>query len=329
MKKRIGIIGSGSWATALAKIILNKEKHINWYFRKSENIELFKRYHHNPNYLRAVKFDTSKINFYTDVNEIVKRSDIILLAIPSAFIHQSLSGLKEDISKKIIVSAVKGVIPETNQIPGQYLHKKFNVPYNRFCAIVGPCHAEEVALERLSFLTIACKDLPTARDFASILECDYIKVRVSDDITGMEYSSVLKNIIAIASGIVHGLDYGDNFQAILISNAINEIERFVDKAYPIVRDISNPVYLGDLLVTAYSQFSRNRVFGTMIGKGYSITSAQLEMPMIAEGYYATKSIHKINEKYNVDLPICDAVYEILYDKTDPAIVINDLVEKLK
>ncbi len=326
---KIAIIGGGSWATALAKILLNNVERVNWYFRNADNIEQFKRFHHNPSYLRGVEFDVGRINFFNNINEIVEQSDLLVLGIPSAFLDQSLSALETEINHKYIVSAIKGIIPEGNQIVGQYLHQKFKVPYERIGVIAGPCHAEEVALERLSYLTIACPDIKRARDFAFKLECPYIRTHVSDDIFGTEYASVLKNIVAIASGIVNGLRYGDNFQAVLISNAIQEIKRFVDKVHPITRDIKSSAYLGDLLVTAYSQFSRNRTFGTMIGKGYSTRSAQLEMHMVAEGFYATKSIHEINQDYKVNIPICEAVYCILYEGVSPSEEIRRLTEKLR
>jgi glycerol-3-phosphate dehydrogenase (NAD(P)+) len=326
---KIAIIGSGSWATALAKILLNNVDRIGWYFRNPESIDQFKRFKHNPNYLRGVEFDINRIDFFNDINEAFSQSDLLVLTIPSAFLDSTMAEVTVDISTKYIVSAIKGIIPEGNQIVGQYLNQKFKLPYERIGVIAGPCHAEEVALERLSYLTIACPDIRRARDFAFKLECSYIRSHVSDDIWGTEYASVLKNIIAIASGIVHGLRYGDNFQAVLIANAIQEIKRFVDKVHPITRDIKSSAYLGDLLVTAYSQFSRNRTFGTMIGKGYTTRTAQLEMHMVAEGYYATKSIHEINLEYKVNLPICEAVYNILYGGENPAAEIRRLTERLR
>lgn len=326
---KIAVIGSGSWATALAKIMLHNVDRINWYFRNPENIEAFQKFNHNPNYLRGVEFETERIDFFSDINEAIKDADIIVLTIPSAFLKDAMEGLTVDLTDKFVVSAIKGVVPGNNLIIGEYLHQFFNMPYDRIGVIAGPCHAEEVALERLSYLTIACPDIKKARGFAFRLECPFIRTHVSDDIYGTEYSSVLKNIIAIASGIVHGLRYGDNFQAVLISNAIQEIKRFVDQVHPITRDIKSSAYLGDLLVTAYSQFSRNRTFGMMIGKGYSVRSAQLEMHMIAEGYYAAKSIKEINEEYRVNMPIADAVYNILYENISPAIEIRLLTEHLR
>jgi glycerol-3-phosphate dehydrogenase (NAD(P)+) len=303
-------------------------QHINWYLRKPETIEHFGKFGRNPRYLQNVEFDTSRITFYNDINEIIKESDILLLAIPSAYVPPILGSLQTDISKKYILSGIKGMVSEENLLVVQYLNKFFNVPYENIGVIAGPCHAEEVALERLSYLTIACVDEIKAESFAQLIKCDYIKTTVSDDIWGTEYASVLKNIIAIASGICHGLRYGDNFHAVLISNAIQEIKRFVDTVHPITRDIKSSAYLGDLLVTAYSQFSRNRTFGTMIGKGYPVRAARLELNMIAEGYYSSRCIYEINKKYNVDMPISQAVYKILYENALPKKEISILTEKL-
>lgn len=326
---KIGIIGSGSWATAIAKMVLNNEEQINWFFRNPQQIEKFKKVKHNPNYLTSVGFDVNRITFYSDINEIVEHSDALIFANPSAFLKETLAPLKVSLKKKFVVSAIKGLVPDDNLIMGSYFHKIQHVPLSQFGVISGPCHAEEVALERLSYLTIACQDIKSGRQFASKLSCNFIKTSVSDDIYGTEYAAVLKNVMAVASGICHGLGYGDNFQAVLISNAIQEIKRFVDTVHPITRDIKSSAYLGDLLVTCYSQFSRNRTFGTMIGKGYSVKSAQLEMLMIAEGYYAVKSIKEINDKYMVNMPITDAVYNIIYGRISPAIEIKLLTDLLR
>lgn len=325
----MGILGSGSWATAIAKMVLTNVDMLNWHVRDPKNIDSFCRTGRNPNYLTSVKFDTAKISFSSDVNEVVRSSDVLIFAVPSAFLKASLQSLTEDLSGKYVISAIKGLIPDENMIVGSWLNRTYNIPIDRIGVISGPCHAEEVALERLSYLTIACQDLKLAREFTMLLNCPFIKTTVSDDIYGTEYSAVLKNIMAIASGICHGLGYGDNFQAVLISNAIQEIKRFVDTVHPIMRDIKSSAYLGDLLVTCYSQFSRNRTFGTMLGKGYSVKSAQMEMLMIAEGYYAVRSIHQINDKYQVSMPITDAVYNIIYEKVSPVIEIVLLTEQLR
>lgn len=326
---KIGVVGSGSWATAIAKMVLINSERINWYFRNPDYIEKFKRVKHNPNYLTSVAFNTDNIDFYSDINEMVEQSEILIFANPSAFLKETLANLTVSLKDKFIVSAIKGLVPDDNLVVGSYFHKIHQVPLHQIAVISGPCHAEEVALERLSYLTIACQDIKNGRDFAGRLQCSFIKTVVTDDIYGTEFSAVLKNIMAIASGICHGLGYGDNFQAVLISNAIQEIKRFVDTVHPISRDIKSSAYLGDLLVTCYSQFSRNRTFGTMIGKGYSVKSAQLEMLMIAEGYYAAKSIKEINDKYKVNMPITDAVFNIIYERISPAIEIKLLTDYLR
>lgn len=326
---RIAIIGSGSWATALAKLFLNNTRSINWYIRKEEDIAFFKMYQNNPRYLSSVEFDTEKINFFTSLSECVSQSDFLILAIPSAFLHDSFSVLKpEEVQNKSIFSAIKGIVPQHNLIVGEYLNKIYNVPLANIGVITGPCHAEEVALEKLSYLTIASIDLQKAQKISDLLNCRYLKSTVSDDIYGTEYSAVLKNVVAVAGGICHGLGYGDNFLAVLVSNAIQEIKSFVDAVHPIDRDIKASAYLGDLLVTAYSQFSRNRMFGTMLGKGYSVKQAQLEMNMIAEGYYAVKCVFEINKTYKVSMPITEAVYRIIYLNQNVKKEISELSNKL-
>ena len=325
---KVAVLGSGSWATALSKILLENVSEINWFFRKPETVESFIKYGNNPRYLRDVEFDTNRITFYSDINKIVEESDILVLAIPSAFLPVIFQDLKTSLENKYILSGIKGIVSEENLLVVEFLNKCFNVPLNMIGIISGPCHAEEVAQEKLSYLTIAGIDEGRALKFAQLVENEYIFTTVSDDIWGTEYSAVLKNVISIAAGIAHGLRYGDNFHAVLISRAIQEIKRFVDTAHPISRDIKSPAYLGDLLVTAYSQFSRNRMFGTMIGKGYSVNAAQWEMNMVAEGYYAAKSINTINQHYNVYMPICDTVYKILYEDTSPIRAMAKLTRKL-
>jgi glycerol-3-phosphate dehydrogenase (NAD(P)+) len=327
-ESKVAILGSGSWATAVAKILLENVPRINWFIRDNETVEQFMHYRHNPGYLRGVEFDMRRISFYTDINQAVRDSDVLVVIIPSAFLQDSLAGLEEDISGKLVVSGIKGLISSAGMVVAEYFHTRYKVPYSSFVVIAGPSHAEEVALERLSYLTLACQDEKNALAFSKFISCSYIRTNTSDDIWGTEYTSVIKNIIAIAAGIVHGLMYGDNFQAVLVANAIQEIERFVSVVHPIDRDIKSSAYLGDLMVTAYSQFSRNRSFGTMIGKGYSVRTAQLEMHMVAEGYYAAKSIREINEKYKVDMPICEAVYQILYNNRPPKKEIQRLTDKL-
>lgn len=297
--------------------------------RRPSQIEEFKRLGHNLTYLSGIKFDLSRIHFYSNINLAVKNSDVLIFATPSPYLKQHLKKLKQDISDKIIVSAIKGIVPDENLSVSDYFHKIYNVPMENIAAIGGPCHAEEVALERLSYLTIACINKERARSIAQKFSCNFVKATISDDIDGVEFSSTLKNVYSIAAGICHGLKYGDNFQAVLISNSTQEISRFINTAFPMARNINESVYMGDLLVTAYSKFSRNRTFGTMIGKGYSVRTAHLEMEMIAEGYYATKCIKEINERYHVNMPILDAVYNILYERVSPSIEIKLLTESLR
>lgn len=331
MVPKIAMIGGGSWATAIVKMLSDNlsEKEIFWWMRNEVAIEHIKKFKHNPHYLSSVEIKFTENNISSDINSIVKEADFVILNVPAAFLKETLSSIGiEDLRGKKIVSAIKGIVPEDNLIIGEFLHQKYSIPYEDILVVSGPCHAEEVALEKLSYLTIACTDIEKAAIFASFLNTRYIKTNVSDDIFGTEYAAVLKNIYAVASGICHGIGYGDNFQAVLISNAIREIKRFVNVVHPINRDIMESAYLGDLLVTAYSQFSRNRTFGNMVGKGYTVKSAQLEMNMIAEGYYAAKCMHIKNTACDVDMPISKAVYSILYENRSPQIAMKLLAEKL-
>lgn len=326
---KIAIMGGGSWATALAKIVLSTQESINWYMRKPETIEDFKATGHNPSYLSAVKFDTEKINFYSDINQAIIDSDTLIFATPSPFLKQHLNKITTPISDKFIISAIKGLVPDENMLITDYFAEYYGVPHDNTAIIGGPCHAEEIALERLSYVTLACSDITKVEVLADVFHNHYLKNSLCEDVIGIEYSAVLKNIYSIVAGICHGMKYGDNFQAVFLSNAIKEMRKFVDVVHPIERDITDSAYLGDLLVTAYSRFSRNRTFGTMIGKGYSVKTAQLEMEMIAEGYYGTKCIYEINQKYKVEMPILDALHRILYDKESTSTVIRELTKTFK
>lgn len=326
---KIAIMGGGSWATALAKIVLSNQKHIHWYMRRQEQIDDFLRMKHNPSYLTSILFDTKKITFYADINEIIEQSDTLIFATPSPFLKQHLSKVNTPLKEKFIISAIKGIVPDENMLIADYFSEYYQVPKDRIAVIGGPCHAEEISFERLSYLTLACRDLEKARKLTKIFTNSYLKSSCSEDVEGIEYASVLKNVYAIVAGICHGMKYGDNFQAVFISNAIEEMRNFVYAVHGLARDITDSAYLGDLLVTAYSRFSRNRTFGTMIGKGYSVKTAQLEMEMIAEGYYGTKCIHEINEKYQVNMPILEALYSILYERKSPVAIIKQLSETFK
>jgi len=325
---KFAVIGGGSWATAIAKMLCVNLSEISWYMRNDAAIEHIEKYKHNPNYLSSVEFDTKKLKLTNNINEAIEYADYIIFAIPSAFLDAELKNMTVSLADKIIFSAIKGIVPETSLIVGEHFHIQYDIPYYNIGVITGPCHAEEVALERLSYLTIACGDPDKACIVAKSLSGNYIKAKISDDIIGTEYAAMLKNIYSIAAGIAHGLGYGDNFQSVLMSNAIREMKKFIRKVHKMKRNINDSAYLGDLLVTGYSVFSRNRMFGNMIGKGYTVKSAMMEMSMVAEGYYATKSAYKLNQGYGAKTPIIDAVYAVLYDGKDAKTVFKKLTESL-
>jgi glycerol-3-phosphate dehydrogenase (NAD(P)+) len=325
-----GVIGGGSWATAIVKMLCENQPKIGWYHRSAYAVEHIKREQHNPSYLSSVEFKPEQLLLSNDINEIVAFADVVIFAVPSAFVGGELKSLTESLDGKIIFSAIKGIMPESGKLVGAHFHDMYAIPFENIGVISGPCHAEEVALERLSYLTIACANEETAQLVADNVSCDYIKCTTSDDIIGIEYAATLKNIYAIAAGIAHGLGYGDNFQSVLMSNAIREIKRYVKKAHKMKRDINGSAYLGDLLVTGYSTFSRNRMFGNMIGKGYTVKSAQMEMSMVAEGYYAAKSALDLNNfrEKQARIPIIEAVHSILYKGKDAKKVFKKLTERL-
>jgi glycerol-3-phosphate dehydrogenase (NAD(P)+) len=325
---KFAVIGGGSWATAIAKMLCVNLPEITWYMRNEEAINHLKTQHHNPNYLSSVEFNIEKLKLTSDINQAVAYADYIIFAIPSAFLNRELSKLTESLQGKVIFSAIKGIVPETSLIVGEHFQKTYNLPWESIGVITGPCHAEEVALERLSYLTIACQDANKAKTVATCLSGNYIKAKITDDVIGTEYAAMLKNIYAIAAGIAHGLGYGDNFQSVLMSNAIREMKKFIRKVHKMKRNINNSAYLGDLLVTGYSVFSRNRMFGNMIGKGYTVQSAMMEMSMVAEGYYAAKSAWELNQQYGAKTPIIDAVHSILYEGKEAKKVFKKLTEKL-
>lgn len=328
-KRRFGVIGGGSWATAIMKMLTTNLDEVGWWMRSEKSIQHIQLHGHNPKYIRSLEFDITRLNLSSDLQEVVAQSDIIILATPSAFLNETLKPLSKDAFQgKIIVSAIKGIIPETNEIPADYLVNSFGVPVEKIAMISGPCHAEEVAMERRAYLTISSPDTQVADEVANALACRFIKTTVNDDLYGTEVAAILKNVFAIAAGICHGLGFGDNFQSVLMSNSIQELERFVDAISPVHRDVKTSAYLGDLLVTGYSLHSRNRRFGSYIGKGYSVAATKAEMQMVAEGYYAVKCIMDINQQYKVELPITEAVFHVLYEETPAMIEMRSLADKL-
>lgn len=342
MQKTIGLLGSGSWATAIVKILLEKkDRNINWWVREEEAIAVIMEEKHNPLYLSEAYIDTDRTCISSDIKEVVGMSDDIYLVIPSAFVAKALGELpKEMLKGKRFISAVKGIVLDTNQIITEYLHHKLDIDYDDLCIVSGPSHAEEAARQRLTYLTVASSNLQFAQEVQSQLNCHYIRTTYSTDMVGIECAAVLKNIYAVAVGICRGLGYGDNLVAVLISNALQEMTDFMQSMSPMsqnenqnsdgrLRRFESFAYLGDLLVTCYSQFSRNRTFGNMLGSGYSIKAAQLEMKMVAEGYYSAKGVENMRRQTGLRLPIAETVYNILYERKSAAKQMKTLLENLK
>lgn len=330
--QHIAVLGSGSWATALVKILSEQSQNcIHWWVRQAETAAYIQQYLHNPNYLTDVALRHENIvQVTTSLEQVLKPARWVVVAIPAAFVKDSLSKTTpEQWQGKLVVSGVKGVIPDEFMLITQWISQQFGLPEECMAIIAGPCHAEEIALERQSYLTIASANLQLAESFAKLLTCRYVKAKPFDDPYGIEYCAIMKNIIAIACGIAHGLGFGDNFHAVLVANALREMKALIDALYPLHRELTHTAYLGDLLVTAYSQFSRNRTFGNMIGRGYSVQSAQIEMKMIAEGYYAARSIWQISRRYGVHIPIMGGVYEILYEGAQPKKVFEQIKQYLQ
>lgn len=328
MNNKFAVLGGGSWGTAIVKMLLENNRVVNWYVRTEEDVQFIKNKGRNSKYLQSVVFDKSKINPSSSIRETVTNSEIIILAIPSPFLDTELKKISDLIIGKIIFSALKGVIPESHLIVSEHLNEFYKVPFSKIGIITGPCHAEEVALEKLSYLTVACKNEKNGREMANSLMSSYINVKFSKDTMGVEYAAMLKNIYAIVAGICHGLGYGDNFQSVLISNCVREMKKFVYKIYKTNRDINDSEYLGDLLVTCYSSFSRNRTLGNMIGKGYTLKAAISEMSMISEGYYATKNAYELIESEFNEFDIISSAYQVLYKNSNPKTTIKKLTELL-
>jgi len=327
---KIAIIGSGSWATALAKLLTDNKVELFWWFRNTPAMEHFKQRGHNPTYLSKSFFDVSRIHFSDSLAYVIENADAILLATPSAYLQQALEVLPTDaLQGKWIISAVKGILPEQTELISDYLKRVFNVPLERFITVLGPCHAEEVASEKLSYLTFSGLDNEKTQAFAGYFETLYLNTRTNHDVIGVQYAAVMKNIYALGAGIAHGLDYGDNFLSVFIANAASEMFGFLKKItatreLPERPNYTSSVYLGDLLVTCYSLYSRNRMFGTMIGKGYSVKAAQLELGMVAEGYNASKCIHDLNSCLGAEIPIALKIYQILWENQPAETAFLDL-----
>lgn len=327
-KAKISVIGGGSWATAITKILTFNKHDVKWWVRQGETVDHILKYNHNPKYLSSVEFHFDKEHVSTDIKKIISGSDYLVFATPSAYLKDTIQGLSPaDFEGKVVISAIKGLIQPENVPVSLLMNQLFDVSYNKMANISGPCHAEEVASEKLSYLTFSSPDPGLAKEIASLFKCRFLHTRSCEDLVGTEYASVLKNVYALTAGITVGVGYGDNFRAVLVSHAMQEMQQFLDAVNPAPRNILEPAYLGDALVTAYSPYSRNRAFGLMIGKGYSINAAILELNMVAEGYYATKSLKTVADAHGLQLPILDAAYHILYGKISPVIEMRVLSDK--
>lgn len=318
---QFGILGSGSWATALAKILTDQQHMLNWWIRNDQTIQYIKTRKHNPHYLPTAYFDTSLLQLDNNIQQVISKSDVLIIAVPSAYLMQALQGLPSSIFKnKKIISAIKGIVPDTNQLVNDFLKDQFDIRLEDYFTVLGPCHAEEVAAEKLSYLTFSGLDEAKVRHIANHFNTQYLNTLVNHDVLGVQYAAILKNIYALGAGIAHGLEYGDNFLSVYIANCADEMVGFLKRVIKEDTKEKEPVnyaasvYLGDLLVTCYSLYSRNRMFGNMIGKGYSVKAAQLELNMVAEGYYASKCIHKTNNAVKANLPFADTIYSILWEQ---------------
>ncbi len=326
---RIAVIGSGSWGTALVKLLLENQSMVFWWVRQDSTLEHIRQFKKNPNYLSYLELDVDRIRLSTDLTAVIQEADTLIFAIPAAFLRESLREIDPSLFiGKTVVSAIKGMIPEMNLSVGSFLREEYQIPSAQVGVIAGPCHSEEVAMEKLSFLTVAFEEQKKAERFIHSLSSRYMRINATRDVNGIEYAAILKNIFAIAHGISIGLGYGDNFLSVLTVNCIQEVKRFLDRLNRIERNINDSVYTGDLIVTAYSRFSRNRIFGTMIGKGYSVAFTKMEMKMIAEGYFASKGIHELNRRLEVHMPVAESVYNILYEGHSPSQVMQVLSERL-
>jgi len=326
----ITVVGSGSWATAMTMVFTSNGRFVTWYIDRPEIYRHMRRYGRNPWYLPTIEFDRTLINPIDNIHTATESSDVIILVTPAAYLKAALEGLADDdLAGKTVCSGIKGIIPGDNCVTGEYLIRRYNVPEENIVIITGPSHAEEVSAEKLTYLTFASLNSERAEAVASFFSNRWIRTLVSEDFIGIEYAAVMKNIYAIAAGMANGLAYGDNFIAVLLANAAGEMSRFVDAVSPFRRDITESPYLGDLLVTGYSQFSRNRNLGFMIGKGYAVKNVLLEMNQVAEGYFASSCIHEVNKKLQADIPIAETVYRVLYKNANPVQELKSLSKKLK
>lgn len=327
-QSRCGVIGYGSWATAIVSLLSGNGNKVMWHIRNKDVYEGLVTEGRNRKYLSETVFDMDSIHPSMDIDEVVSNSDILIMAAPSAYLKEFLEPLSVPLKDKFIVSAIKGIIPGDYKTVTEYLHDRYNLTYRQIGIISGPSHAEEVSRGKASYLAVVCTDMDNARAIGRKIGTDFLMLNYSSDLYGVEYAAILKNIYALAVGMATGLGYGDNFLAMLISCCAKEMTRFLQESYPAERDTMNAEYLGDLLVTCYSTYSRNRRLGLLIGHGCTVKSALNEMTMIAEGYFAAECIRHINSTHKVAMPIADMVYEVLYKNASPRLKMKELTGKI-
>ncbi|HIY68072.1 MAG TPA: NAD(P)H-dependent glycerol-3-phosphate dehydrogenase [Candidatus Alistipes intestinigallinarum] len=325
---RCAVIGYGSWATALVGLLAANGRRVGWYVRNPEVLELLRSEGRNPRYLSDLEFDPSVIAPSDDLNAVVRDAEVVILATPSAYLKDFLAPLSVSLKDKFIVSAIKGIVPGDYQTVVEYIHDRYDLSYKQLGLFTGPSHAEEVSRGKLSYLTVVCTDLDNAHLIGSRFAGGNIRLSYSTDLYGIEYAAILKNIYALAVGLAVGLGYGDNFLAVLIANSAGEMTRFLEESYPDRRNTQVSAYLGDLLVTCYSNYSRNRRLGLLIGHGCTVKSALNEMTMVAEGYFAADCIRHINTRHRVEMPIAEMVYRVLYERASARKEMQELTTKL-
>ena len=329
-ESRCAVIGHGSWATVLVKVLTTNESCVGWYVRNNEVLELLRDEGRNCRYLSDIEFDMNRIRLSDDLNAIVSEADILFLVTPAAYLKYYLSDLRISLKDKMVVSAVKGIIPDENLFVTDYLKQQYGLSDAQLCFICGPTHAEEVGHGQLTYLTLACKEVMNTRVVGEKLKTSYIKISCQSNIDYLERSSVLKNIYAIIVGIAVGMGYGDNFISVLVSNCIKEMYFLLDPKN--VNDLTKFTpsnFFGDLLVSCYSSHSRNRQLGMLIGRGNTVKTALNEMTMVAEGYYSSAMLPFLPEEQRRQLPIAEKAYQVLHQGMSARKAIKDLENLLE
>lgn len=329
MPEKIAVIGSGSWATALVKIFAESGNMVSWLVRTKKQADYIVTNRRNPRYLSQADLDLTFIHPTTQAKNALNSADWVIFAVPAAFVQTTVQSLNPQwFNHTQVIVSIKGFVPGTGKIPGTLIREHLELQNN--CMVLsGPCHAEEIALRKYTYVTIAGNQADKVNQLQNCLQLPYIKTISNTDPAGVEYVSILKNIIAIANGIADSLQYGDNFRAVLTSNAMREVQNIVNAIAPVQRDYFDSVYFGDLLTTAYSDFSRNRTLGKLVGRGIQVRKALQMMEMVAEGYYASKELHPIIQPLRLHLPVINSVYRMLHLHANPYHEIKLLLQQLQ